>query len=926
MMRRVSAVAMWLAIATVSPLAAPAQTAQAGRVSVEVRNMLGEVVPGAKVVLTHQARGTVRTAVTDNHGAAVFSVLPLGRYTVVVRLATFESPSIVDNLVEADKTTNVSVVLSVGSIAESVTVQGEVPIVDPRNQTQQTRLRAAEFDRMPYVRSFLTLLGQAPGVVGTGNVNAHGALKSSNVFLIDGVDITDAAAGTFAGDIHFESIDEMVVRTSALSVDFGHGTGAVVDVITKSGTNRFQASYKFMATNDRWNEQNTTTSQVSPFASLARSRFDHLNGASSWTFGGPVVKDRLWFHIGGQALDEVSPARQTNAAPGFAPEEYQQRKTSPYAAYRVTAQLAEGHQIWVKYDDAPTNGFVFDYFGSAAERRALTSQKQGGSVFASQYTAAFGSGWTVEALVARVTNRIEASPFESSSLVGGSPFIDLSDGRAYNGGAIVGHVRRPRVQANAALSYLASIGGRYHELKFGADWQDLKSESLFDFPGGSLFLVDGFNPETREFSPVARQDYQSAPSSSRGTELAFFGRDRFALGDRISVDAGVRVERLTAKSDVGEQTVGALAISPRVSASAALTPDGKTLAVASFGRYHDAIRLQYSDAFAAVPQQTNFDNYVWDGSAFVFAGRVEQGASTFRPDTSIAPRRMDELTLGIEQQLSRTLGAGLRFIERRWSRFIDDVVDFAEDGSLMRTVQNVTGGERSYRGLEITLDRRWAGGWAASGSYTWSRVRGNHFLEDFSPLGDFVNARCQQSVDSGLGDAAGIFPCADVQANLNGRPAYDRPHLFKANGAFTKPVGRVDLTAGVVATLASKLPYSRQRTVNVLLPGTDAPSGRTLTYFYEPRGSERLSGLASSFDLMLEGAFRPVSQIQLGLRGEVFNVLNAQSQIDVNNQSWCNATTTAACQTAVDVHGTATSRGSFQAPRTYRFSVIVRFD
>jgi hypothetical protein len=925
MSRRVSVWALLILTGLAGADRASAQTAQAGQLRVEVRNVSQEPVPGASVTLTHQARGVVRTAVTDARGTFAFTALPLGKYKVVVRFANFESASIVDNLVEADKTTSVPVVLSLAAISETVTVLGEVPIVDPRNQTQQTRLRAAEFDRMPYARSFLTLLGQAPGVVGTGNVNAHGALKSNNVFLIDGVDITDAAAGTFAGDIHFEAIEELVVRTSALSVDFGHGTGAVVDVITKSGTNHYQASYKFLATNDRWNEQNATVSQVAPFAALTRTRFDHLNSASSWTVSGPILRDRLWFFASRQDLDETSPERQTNAAPGFVPEEFQQTKASPYAALRVTAQLASGHHLWVKYDDAPTTGFVMDYFGAAAERRALTSQRQGGDVLASQYTAAFGSGWTGEVLVARVTNRIEATPFEPSTLSGGSPFLDLSNGRAYNGGALVGYVRRPRLQANAAVSYLASLGGRYHELKFGADWQDLRSESRLDFPGGSLFLVESFNPETRAFLPLVRQDYDSAPSSSTSQQLAMFARDRFAVGGRVSVDAGVRVERLTARSDVGVATVDSLAVAPRVSASAALTTDGKTLAVASFGRFHDTIRLQYSDAFSAVPQQTNYTDYVWSGAEYVFASRVEQSASTFLPDPGIRPRRMDEITVGLEQQLSRTFGASLRFIDRRWSRFIDDLIDFDATGAIVRTVQNVDTGARTYRGVEITLDRRWAGGWAASGSYTFSRVRGNHFVDDYSALGDFTTARCQQSADTGLGDAAGIFPCSEVQPNLTGRPAFDRPHLFKANAAFTKPIGRMDLTAGLVGSVASKLAYSRQRSVNVLLPGTDTPSGRTLTYFYEPRGSERVSGLVSSMDLLIEGAFHPMRSARLGLRGEIFNVLNAQSQIDANNTAWCNATTTAPCETAVATFGTATSRGAFMAPRTYRLSVVVEF-
>jgi hypothetical protein len=462
--------AVCVGMAVVCPQPAWAQTAQAGQVSVEVRDVTSAVLAGASVTLTSQERGVTRTGVTDLAGKYIFSAVAPGKYTVGVKLANFETIAVVDNLVEADKTTGVGVTLRLAALSESATVVGEVPIVDPGNQTLQTRLRAEEFNRMPYARSFLTLLGQAAGLVGTGNANAHGALRSSNRFLIDGVDITDAAAGTFAGDIHFESIQEMVIRTSALSAEFGRGTGAVIDIITRSGSNRYNAGYKFLATNDYWNAQNTAKSQVAPFATLERTRFDKVMPVSTWDAGGPILRDRLWFYAAMQDLRETSPERQTNAADPANIETFRQTKRQPYSALRFTTQLAPSHNLWVKYDEAPTTGLVMDYFGGGAERKSLTSQKQGGAQVAAQYTGVFGSRWTGEVTFASVTNNIDATPFETSTLFGGAPFIDVTDGRAYNGGAIVGRVRRPRLQANAAATYFATVGGRLHDLKFGVDF------------------------------------------------------------------------------------------------------------------------------------------------------------------------------------------------------------------------------------------------------------------------------------------------------------------------------------------------------------------------------------------------------------------------------------------------------------------------
>jgi hypothetical protein len=276
------------------------------------------------------------------------------------------------------------------------------------------------------------------------------------------------------------------------------------------------------------------------------------------------------------------------------------------------------------------------------------------------------------------------------------------------------------------------------------------------------------------------------------------------------------------------------------------------------------------------------------------------------------------------------LGVNARMIYRKWANFIDDVRTFAADGvTINRVVANVPDATRTYRGLEFMVDRRFANRWTASGNYTYSQTRGNHFVDDFSAIGDFVGENCRQSsgglaIDQGLGDAQGVFPCANVQTNLAGQPTYDRPQQLKFNGAYTRPMGRFDLTAGVVGSITSKASYTKTRSVSVLLPGTLASSGQTLTYFYEARGTDRIPGYAKNIDASVE-AVRRAGRASVGMKFDVFNVFNTEEKIGVNNTSWCASTATAACQAAVDAYGTATVRNSFQTPRTFRFTFLVRY-
>jgi hypothetical protein len=913
------------------PAIPPVQVAQVGQVSGEITDSSGGRLPAATVTLTSVERGFSRTTTTDETGRFLFSLVSLGTYDITVALPGFQSKRITGNLVEAQKTTVVSTSLSVAAVAETTTVVGDVPIVDATNQTQQTRLRSEEFQRLPVGRSYQTLIGQVAGVVGTGNVNAHGALTANNQFMSDGVNTSDTVTGGFATNLNFESIAEVVVRTAGVPAEYGRSTGAYVDVITKSGTNRFSGSFKTIAINDAWDEPNSTKSEVASadctFPSLNRTKFDKVNKTYSVTVGGPLIVNRAWFFGAYEDSRSTTPETQLNARPGITPENFQQVRKILYPNIRGTVQLSPGQSVWVKYASDPFTGIVRnDYWTRPAEREALTAQEQGGYAVSGQYTVVLGNQWTAEATAGFQANEITVVPFERTTLDNGAPYYDLNDNRVYNGATFDGYVKRPRTQIGAATTYITNLRGQAHSFKIGVDAQYLKSENAFRFPNNQVFYGYDFDPVARRFAlNDSREDYDDAPSRSDGTQVAVYARDRFQLGARASVELGVRVERQTGKSDVGVPTVDTTDIAPRISASYALTRDSKTLVQASYGRFYDGVLQSYSDTFANVPQQENYNTYIWNGTDYVFSSRSETGANTFAPDTSVTPRHMDEFTVGVERQFGRTLGTGVRYIQREWNNFIDDVRAFNEDGTLNRTVRNVDSASRSYKGVEITFDKRFSSRWAAAGSYTYSETRGNHVDtgDNFTPLEDYTEAICSQTVDPGL-FGGGTFPCREIQANLGGRPSFDRPHLIKFSGSYAREVGPVNLVAGLVGSITSKLTYQKTRTVDVLSPVTGEQFA-TIAYWYEPRGTQRIPGLVDVVDLNLEAAWRGPKTSQIGLRFETFNLFNNEEKINVSNTTWCESTATTACATAVTNFGTATSRGAFQAPRTYRATLVVRY-
>ncbi len=935
MLRLLTRSLLVVALAAVA-LPAFAQPAQTGTISGEVKDATGAVLPGVTVTITSQDRGFARDTVSDGTGRYVFPAVPIGLYRITASLQGFQTASSTDNLVEVEKTTSVPLTMTVGALTDTVQVVGETPIVDRTTVTATTRLSKDEFEKLPVGRSFQALTGAAPGVVGTGNVNSAGALTTSNLFVIDAVDTTDPTTGTFGTNLNFEAIQEVSVLTSAVGAEYGRAQGAIVNVITKSGTNRFEGAFKYLFANDEWNAQNTTVNQVTG-ASLERVKFDKVNPTYSFAGGGPIWKNRAFFFATWELIQATSPQRQTA---GAVPEDFQQVREDKYSNVRGTFQVADGHTVWLKYYQSPGEGILRDdYWGTTVtgDREAITLQSQTAKNWAAQWSGVVRSNWSVEAAAAKYSSRIDVGTFEEG-ILGGAPIESIEDGKVYNGATFAGFVDRPREQFNIASNWFLSAAGRAHNVKAGYDFQNLESGAQFDYPNSQYYIAESYNPVTRTpvFGPNSvRQDYDSGPSISKGRIHALFVRDKMELTDRFSLEAGLRWENQTGSSDVGAATVDTSMLAPRFSGTYDVAGDGNSLITGSYGRYYASIIQSFSDAFAEVAQQTNYDNYVWNGSAFVFQNRVQLsgGDSGFQPNLDLKASHMDEFTVGFQRQLGRTFGASARFIARNWGNLIDDVRRFNADGDIEREVVNYDAAERNYRGIQFTAEKRFSNNWNAQASYTFSRTRGNHFPTDvFTALGDYLDAQCLTTTDLTIG-TNGVIPCAEVQngANKTGLSSYDRPHNFKLAAAYVRPVGPVNLTFGALTEALSKFRYEQQRTMNVLLPGTLQNSGNTATYFYNERGSDPVEGMEWYLDTSVEGTWRIFSTAQAGFRAEIFNVTNRQEQLRSNNVVYCGSEAGAGCAAAIANYGKATSRGSFRGglggtfPRSYRFSAIFRF-
>ena len=127
-----------------------------------------------------------------------------------------------------------------------MTVTAESPLVDVSQSTRSTSIRSERIEMVPHGRDFTTLVSQAPGAnmetKSGGGIMIDGASAAENRYIVDGIETTSIVIGTSAKPVLVDFLDEVQVKSSGYPAEYGGSTGGVINVITKSGSNKFSGS------------------------------------------------------------------------------------------------------------------------------------------------------------------------------------------------------------------------------------------------------------------------------------------------------------------------------------------------------------------------------------------------------------------------------------------------------------------------------------------------------------------------------------------------------------------------------------------------------------------------------------------------------------------------------------------------------------
>jgi len=257
----------------------------------------GEVTVGATVVATSAALQGEQVVIADDGGAYYITSLPPGIYTLTVYYndAQFSRSNV---LVQVGKEAVVNIAIDTAATkGETINIAGSAPIVDQGSTKVGASITSDFTNNIPTGRTFGAVMESAAGAQGdTYGISFGGATSAENTYVVEGLNTTDTGFGILSSNLPNEFVQETEVITGGYNAEFGRATGAIVNVVTKTGSNQFHGSVfghiqpsALTATSDRILRQGTAIDRE------VNQNYQFDVGAE---LGGPIIKDKLWFHVG----------------------------------------------------------------------------------------------------------------------------------------------------------------------------------------------------------------------------------------------------------------------------------------------------------------------------------------------------------------------------------------------------------------------------------------------------------------------------------------------------------------------------------------------------------------------------------------------------------------------------------------------------
>ena len=814
------------------------------------------ILPGVTVELSGEKlfEGQ-RSIITNEKGKFRFPNIMPGEYEVTVTLEGFQTVKISELRVNAGGTVTLDVILEQTTLEESVTVLAASPVVDVQKSALSTNISSELMEVLPMRRfTFFDFVGTTPGVTSSTDdhsnnwQSAMGSGTTQNAYYFEGVETNspdNAGSWLWANPDQIEEIDVIV---SGAPAEYGNFQGMVVNLVSKSGSNKLSGTLNFYY-RANWLTGNNTRDEEFPFYVDA---YRELTA----TLGGPIIKDKLWFFWAGQLMVDRSVG--VGADPAFGAGLYRYNTTFGRLDWQINKKnkftLSCDFNFY-RWEDTP-NAFA-PYVTMTSEdswnplpSATWTSILSPNTFFEIRYT-----GWWVR-------QDIEAADGDHVTPAHYDAYTGMYSGNSYYWGewpqgqhqvqGTVTHFAEDFLQGDHEFK----VGVVYNHSWAGWEWGYHSNVYYYDWDGYPYFAFF-MNPE--EYGGVL--DRTSA-----------FLDDSWSVSDRLTLNLGVRFDHIRggypeyARLDenanpTGETFPADMDIlrwdvwSPRLGLIYQLTGDRKTILKASYGRYYGHMLMR--DFYQSAPSKSDryWYQYNWDTLAYDILYEHIDPIANRGIDRNMKNPYSDQFSIGIEREIFPDFSLSLTGLYKESKNPIGsqnttaeyEIIDYYDEfGDQWIEVYNQTNDsfylttnrddKTTYKALILAFRKRLSNNWQVSGSFTWSKT---------------------------LQYPGGYWDRNDL-INMYGVPGpYDREWQFKISGTYIFPYGIM---------LSAYFAYEQGRPYNREIPIYLDQGRRSIAA--EERGSKRYPD-PKYLDLRVEKEFRLWGNSKFKFLIDVWNVFNA---------------------------------------------------
>lgn len=562
-----------VAVITVSAISALAQSqSTTGNIEGRVVDPNGAVVPGVSITAKNQDTGFSKTVTSDSDGNYIFVLLPPGSYKVDVAAAKGFAASTYNNVkVTVGAKTALEVEVKAGGSVNVVDVNADGAGVELTRTSISNTIDEGRVQNLPTNgRNFLDFATLTPGIVKdptrAGDLAVGGQRGTFNSVQIDGASSDNTFFGQSSGrtgsgrapsEFSIDTVKEFQVNTNGFSAEYGRAAGAVINVVTKSGTNKFTGSAFEYYRSDKLNARNPN------LVALNRVRPPGKINQFGGTVGGPIKRDKAFFFASYEGQRSNLPNPVILSSLPFAPANVQAFLTPKAASYQVDRvqdnflgktdfNISQRDQVAIRFNFQNFRGTNLENGGSLSSLEHTGNSNVRTTTLTGSWTRTISSSWFNEF---RYQFQKDREPGLSNSTSPEATFTARgltgpSDG-TFNIGRNNFSPRETTITRNQFIDNQTVIRGN-HTFKYGAD---LLFDNIFNFfPGlfsGSYTFTDYAalsnqlaNPGT-QFASRFRQSFAGAGTTGGTThpndrEYGFFFQDDWRATAKLTLNFGLR--------------------------------------------------------------------------------------------------------------------------------------------------------------------------------------------------------------------------------------------------------------------------------------------------------------------------------------------------------------------------------------------------